>query len=139
MNNIQELEKLNKTDLINKCKELNINKYSNKNKQELIFIIKNKLNNNLNVNDITNDNNEIVYIKPIIKYVGGKSQIIKKIIENFPDKIKNYHELFLGGGSVLLALLQNIEKDKIKVNGTINAYDINVTLINLYKNLLVFY
>jgi DNA adenine methylase len=41
----------------------------------------------------------------------------------------------LGGGSVLLALLQNIERNTIKLTGSINAYDINETLINLYKNI----
>ena len=78
---------------------------------------------------------QIIYEKPIIKWVGGKTQIIDKIIDEFPNEINNYHELFLGGGSVLLALLQNIENNKIKINGTINAYDINETLINVYKNI----
>jgi len=72
------------------------------------------------------------YIKPLIKWVGGKTQIIDIIIKNFPNEINNYYELFLGGGSVLLALLQN---NKIKINGSINAYDINETLINMYKNI----
>jgi DNA adenine methylase len=71
--------------------------------------------------------------KPIIKWVGGKTQIIDKIMENFPTEINNYHELFLGGGSVLIALLSM--KDKIKINGSINAYDINETLINMYINI----
>jgi DNA adenine methylase len=66
------------------------------------------------------------YIKPLIKWVGGKTQIIDIIIKNFPNEINNYYELFLGGGSVLLALLQN---NKIKINGSINVYDINETLI----------
>ena len=66
------------------------------------------------------------YIKPLIKCVGGKTQIIDIIIKNFPNEINNYYELFLGGGSVLLALLQN---NKIKINGSINVYDINETLI----------
>lgn len=77
----------------------------------------------------------IIYEKPLIKWVGGKTQIIDKVIEEFPDEITNYHELFLGGGSVLLALLQNIENNKITITGSINAYDINETLINLYKNI----
>ena len=75
------------------------------------------------------------YEKPIIKWVGGKTQIIDKVMDLFPNKIYNYHELFLGGGSVLLALLQQIKDKKIIVNGSINAYDINETLINLYKNI----
>lgn len=75
------------------------------------------------------------YEKPIIKWVGGKTQIIDKVLELFPDKIYNYHELFLGGGSVLFALLQKIKNNQITVNGSINAYYINETLINLYKNI----
>jgi DNA adenine methylase len=73
--------------------------------------------------------------KPIIKWVGGKTQIIDKIIENFPNEINNYHELFLGGGSVLLALLSLKNASNIKINGSINAYDINETLINMYINI----
>ena len=60
-------------------------------------------------------NNNIEYVKPLIKWVGGKTQIIDKIIDNFPNVINNYHEVFLGGGSVMLALLQNIENNKIKL------------------------
>jgi len=73
--------------------------------------------------------------KPIIKWVGGKTQIIDKIIEKFPKEINNYHELFLGGGSVLIALLEYINSNNIKLNGTINAYDINNTLIYMFINI----
>jgi DNA adenine methylase len=127
MNETSDISKQSKQDLIITCKKLNIDKYSNKTKTQLISMIEKKLN--------KTDNNKIIYEKPIIKWVGGKTQIIDKIIEKFPTEIINYHELFLGGGSVLLALLQNIEQGIIKINGSINAYDINETLINLYKNI----
>jgi len=74
-------------------------------------------------------------IKPPIKWVGGKTQIIDQIINQFPTTICNYHELFLGGGSVLLALLSAVKEDKIKLTGKIHAYDVNHTLINMYKNI----
>lgn len=74
-------------------------------------------------------------IKPILKWVGGKTQILDTLFANFPKEINNYHEPFLGGGSVLLALLTSIKSGKIKVSGTINAYDINESLIYVYKNI----
>ncbi len=76
-----------------------------------------------------------IQIKPPIKWVGGKTQIIDQIINQFPITIDNYHELFLGGGSVLLALLYAVKEDKIKLTGKIHAYDVNHTLINMYKNI----
>jgi len=73
--------------------------------------------------------------KPIIKWVGGKTQIIDTLLSKFPTNIDNYHEIFLGGGSVLFALLSYIKEGVITVNGNIYAYDINDALINLYKNI----
>ena len=74
-------------------------------------------------------------IKPILKWVGGKTQIIDKLINDFPKEINNYHEIFLGGGSVLLTLLYYNKNNLIKINGNIYAYDLNEPLIYLYKNI----
>jgi len=73
--------------------------------------------------------------KPVLKWIGGKTQIISNVLELFPDKIKNYHELFLGGGSVLFGLLSLIEKGEINLEGNIYIYDKNLDLINFYKNI----
>ena len=73
--------------------------------------------------------------KPILKWLGGKTQILNQILPNFPKNINNYHEIFLGGGSVLLALLSYVKAGVIHIEGTINAYDINEPLIYVYKNI----
>ena len=73
--------------------------------------------------------------KPFLKWVGGKTQIIDHVIDRFPQEIENYHEVFLGGGSVLFALLSLQKEGKIKIIGKIYAYDLNKRLINLYRHL----
>ena len=73
--------------------------------------------------------------KPFLKWVGGKTQIINDIVSKIPKKINNYHEIFLGGGSVLLAVLSLQKQNKIIIENKIYAYDINNDLINVYKNI----
>ena len=77
-------------------------------------------------------------LKPILKWVGGKTQIIDKLLEKFPNEMNNYHEIFLGGGSVLLAILSCMKENLIKINGMICAYDKNEVLIYVYKNIQSF-
>ena len=75
------------------------------------------------------------FIKPFLKWVGGKSQIIENILENVPLEINNYYEPFLGGGSVLLNVLQLYKLNNINITGKIIASDINKDLIDLYNNI----
>lgn len=85
-------------------------------------------------------------LKPI-KWVGGKTKILPQILDNVPYEMDNYHEVFLGGGSVLIGILllnkygeiqikkDEIYKRNIKINGKIYAYDLNRKLINMFKNI----
>ncbi len=73
--------------------------------------------------------------RPILKWVGGKTQIIDKLIADFPVEINNYREAFLGGGSVLFTLLSYVKNGIIKIYGNIYAYDLNEPLIYIYKNI----
>jgi len=68
-----------------------------------------------------------------IKWVGGKSQIINDVFELYPKIINNYYEPFLGGGSVLIELLNKLENNEIKLLDSIYCSDINKNLINCYN------
>jgi DNA adenine methylase len=72
------------------------------------------------------------FVKPFIKWVGGKTQIIDQVMALFPKEMENYHEPFLGGGSVLLAVLSD---STIQIRGKIIASDLNSNLIGLYRNI----
>jgi DNA adenine methylase len=112
-------------------------------KEKLIEIKKTAPNDIINDIEIVYDNNVVKDIptkkihipKPILKWVGGKTQIIDKLIVDFPVEINNYREAFLGGGSVLLTLLSYVKSGVIKIHGEIYAYDLNEPLINIYKNI----
>ena len=73
--------------------------------------------------------------KPFLKWVGGKTQILDTILSKVPKEMNNYHEPFVGGGSVLLAVLSMKERGDIKIKGHIYAYDLNKGLINVYKHI----
>jgi DNA adenine methylase len=78
---------------------------------------------------------ENAIIKPPLKWVGGKTQIIDQVLSLFPRTMKNYVEPFLGGGSVLLALLSLRQQGLIQITGTIFASDTNPNTIGFYQNL----
>ena len=71
--------------------------------------------------------------KPFLKWVGGKTQIIEEVLNTVPAEMASYHEPFVGGGSVLLAVLSKQRTEEITITGGIHAYDINPHLISLYQ------
>ena len=73
--------------------------------------------------------------KPILKWVGGKTQLLDILMSEFPTEINNYHEIFLGGGSVLISLLHYVKQGLLQIRGNIYAYDVNQPLIHVYKNI----
>ncbi len=62
-------------------------------------------------------------VAPVVKWVGGKRQLLTDITALLPKRISSYCEPFLGGGAVLFSL----QPSKAIVN------DINSDLICLYK------
>lgn len=69
-------------------------------------------------------------LKPIVKWVGGKGQLVEEIAQLYPKglgrTINKYAEPFVGGGAVLFDLLNKYELDSIYIS------DINSELINVY-------
>lgn len=64
-----------------------------------------------------------IEVKPILKWVGGKRQLLSEISPMIPEKFNKYYEPFLGAGAVLFSLLPG----KAIIN------DLNSELINVYK------
>jgi DNA adenine methylase len=123
--NTMEFNKLTKKQLIAICKEKEINHRSNMKKDELIQILSKAL----------PQSNNGAYAKPFLKWVGGKSQIVTNVLEMFPSEFNNYHEPFLGGGSVLIGLLMKQREGAIRIGGNIYASDLNLALISVYQNI----
>jgi len=46
--------------------------------------------------------------KPFIRWAGGKTRLLPRILPYVPEKIRNYFEPFLGGGAVFLACAHRI-------------------------------
>ena len=67
-------------------------------------------------------------VKPFVKWVGGKRQLLRDIIPLIPEDYTQYIEPFAGGGAVFFSLSSQIQKAKIPA--WLN--DINPELVNTY-------
>ncbi len=68
-------------------------------------------------------------VKPFLKWVGGKRQLLADIVPLVPDEFSRYIEPFVGGGAVFFHLSEQMTKQKIP--SVIN--DINPELVNCYQ------
>ena len=66
-------------------------------------------------------------VKPFVKWVGGKTQLLPTIREMMPTTFERYYEPFVGGG----ALFFDLKPSHAVIN------DINRSLITTYKQLRV--
>lgn len=71
-----------------------------------------------------------VKIKPFLRWAGGKRWLTKGIKNLLPKEFNNYHEPFLGGGSIFLHLKSN---GYIKNKSFLS--DFNEELINTYNQI----
>jgi DNA adenine methylase len=95
-------------------------------------------NHSINILENTSDNikdlfNEYsVGAKPFIKWVGGKTQLLRQFQKFYPNELKEgnideYIEPFLGGGAVFFDIVQKYTVNSAKL------FDINEELILTYK------
>src|SRR5688500_4677105 len=72
--------------------------------------------------------------KPVLKWAGGKSQLIEQIAKMLPKeiytgKISRYAEPFIGGGAVFFYVAQNLPVKRYYIS------DFNHELILLYRSI----
>ncbi|QKJ23666.1 Dam family site-specific DNA-(adenine-N6)-methyltransferase [Poseidonibacter lekithochrous] len=79
-------------------------------------LVNNKDNNIINKNKL---------VKPILKWAGGKTQLLPELISRMPLQYNNYIEPFFGGGALFFA---NNPENSILA-------DINPELVNLYTSI----
>ncbi len=66
--------------------------------------------------------------RPVVKWAGGKRQLLGELVERCPEDFENYFEPFFGGGALYLHLWR-----KGAVRGRVFLNDANPELINLYR------
>ena len=67
-----------------------------------------------------------------LTWAGGKSKVMHHIVDHVPKTMRNYYEPFVGGASILLYVLQQVEAGTIEVRGEFVCADINMPLILCY-------
>lgn len=92
------------------------------------------------------DYNHNTLIKPALKWIGGKTQLLSTIVPLLPDKYNTYCEPFVGGGALLFhvqphtAIINDINTELITTYNVIK-YDVENLIVELktFKNESDFY
>jgi len=71
-------------------------------------------------------------LKPLIKYTGGKYREYEFIKDLIPNKIKNYHEPFFGGGGIFFQL-----HNDNRIYGESYINDLSQSLMEFYSSISV--
>ncbi len=64
--------------------------------------------------------------RPFLKWAGGKTRLLPKILPHVPEHFVNYHEPFLGGGAMFFAV-------RDRIGGTAHLHDLNDRLISVWR------
>ncbi len=70
-------------------------------------------------------------VRPIVKWAGGKTRLLPRILEHVPKKMRTYAEPFMGGAAVFLALAAERERGERKFDHAVLA-DRNEDLVACY-------
>jgi DNA adenine methylase len=73
-------------------------------------------------------------MRSFIKYPGGKNKVFPEIKAILPNDFNNYHEPFLGSGSVFL----NMSSEALLIGKTSFLNDINKDLMNVWEHVKYF-
>jgi DNA adenine methylase len=65
-------------------------------------------------------------LRPFLKWAGGKTRLLPRILPHIPKRFVNYHEPFLGGGAMFFAV-----RDRFQ--GTAHLHDLNDKLVNVWR------
>lgn len=64
--------------------------------------------------------------RPFLKWAGGKTRLLSKLLPHVPSEFGDYHEPFLGGGAMFFAIRE-------RMSGTAYLSDLNDELINTWN------
>jgi len=65
-------------------------------------------------------------LRPFLKWAGGKTRLLARILPHVPETFDNYHEPFLGGGAMFFAVRE-------RATGTARLHDLNDVLVNAWR------